>query len=325
MTEQLLTVLGTGGTISTRPGADGAIPRMTANELASSLGVERVRSRDVFTRSSREIGPAQAWTLAVAIEDEIRGGATGVIVTHGTDTIEETAYALALLVDTRIPVVLTGAMRAPHLPGADGPANLRAAACTASCAAMAAYGPLVVMHDEIHLAPLVTKSHGVSVAAFTSPAAGPVGRIVENEPLLLLGPPVHASLLARRAAPTARVEVVSVCGGDDGLAVESAAQRSDGIVLAATGAGHVSAAAAAAAKSAVAAGIPVVFTSRCADGLTLAETYGGPGSETELLRAGLVRSRFLSPAKARLRLLFGLSAGLAPDELFPSEEKGTSQ
>ncbi|WP_234293545.1 asparaginase, partial [Nocardia jinanensis] len=197
MSEQL-TVLGTGGTISTLPGADGAIPRMTADELASSLGVDRIRSKDVFTRSSREIGPAEAWILASAIEDEIRGGATGVIVTHGTDTIEETAYALALLVDARIPIVLTGAMRSPHMPGADGSANLRAAACTASCAEVADYGPVVVLHDEIHLASLVTKTHGVSVAAFTSPAAGPVGRIVENEPLLLLGPPRRKALLSRR-------------------------------------------------------------------------------------------------------------------------------
>ncbi|MFQ6398060.1 asparaginase [Nocardia sp. KC 131] len=323
MTEQMLSVLGMGGTISTVPGPAGAVPRITANELASSLGVDRIRSKDVFTRSSREIGPEQAWTLAAAIEDEIHCGATGVVVTHGTDTIEETAYALALLVAARIPIVLTGAMRPPHMPGADGPANLRAAASTASCAELAGYGPVVVMHDEIHLASLVSKTHGVGVAAFTSPAAGPVGRIVENEPLLLLGPPAQVALLSRRAAPTKRVEVVSVCGGDDGLAVESAAERSDAIVLAATGAGHVPTAVAAAAESAIADGVPVVFTSRCADGLTLAETYGGSGSETALLRAGLVRSRFLSPAKARLRLLFGLSAGLEPDELFPSAEKGT--
>ncbi|MGW6330917.1 asparaginase [Nocardia rhamnosiphila] len=325
MTEQLLTVLGTGGTISTRPSAAGAVPRVTADELASSLGVERIRSRDVFTRSSREIGPGEAWILATAIQEEIDSGVTGVIVTHGTDTIEETAYALALLVEARVPVVLTGAMRAPHLPGADGPANLRAAASVAACPEVTRYGPVVVMHDEIHLAALVTKTHGVSVAAFTSPAAGPVGRIVENEPLLLLGPPNRTPLLARRAAPTQRVEVVHVSGGDDGLAVESAAQRCDGVVLAATGAGHVSGAVAAAAGRAVAAGVPVVFTSRCADGLTLADTYGGPGSETDLLRAGVIRSRFLGPAKARLRLLFGLSAGLDPHELFGSAEKGTSK
>ncbi|MGW4068655.1 asparaginase [Nocardia grenadensis] len=323
MTEHLLAVLGTGGTISTLPGSDGAVPRMTAEELAGSLGVDRIRSMDVFTRSSREIGPAEAWTLAAAVENEIRRGATGVIITHGTDTVEETSYALALLVDTRVPVVLTGAMRSPHLPGADGPANLRAAACTASCAEVAAYGPVVVMHDEIHLASLVTKTHGVSVAAFSSPAAGPVGRIVENEPLLLLGPPAGTALLPRRTAPDKRVEVVSVCGGDDGLSIESAAQRSDGLVLAATGAGHISAAAAEAAAAAVADGTPVVFTSRCADGLTLAGTYGGPGSETDLQRAGLVRGRFLSPSKARLRLLFGLSAGLDPAELFGSAQKGT--
>ncbi|MEU1954880.1 asparaginase [Nocardia rhamnosiphila] len=325
MAEQMLTLLGTGGTISTLPGADGAIPRMTANELAGSLGVDRIRAKDVFTRSSREIGPEEAWIMASAIEDEIRAGATGVVVTHGTDTIEETAYALALLVDPVIPIVLTGAMRSPHMPGADGPANLRAAACAASCAEVADYGPVVVMHDEIHLASLVTKGHGASVSAFGSPAAGPVGRIVENEPLLLLGPPRRSALLSRRTAPTKRVEIVNVCGGDDGLAVDSAAERSDGLVLAGTGAGHISAAAAVAAERAVAAGVPVVFASRCADGLTLAGTYGGAGSETELLRAGLVRSRFLNPAKARLRLLFGLSAGLGPDELFPSTEKGAAR
>jgi L-asparaginase len=316
-----VSLLGMGGTIATVPHPDGARAGRPAADLSDALppGVQ-VRPRDVRTVSSRAVTPGDMWALAQAVREEIAGGADGVVVTHGTDTIEETAYALALLVDTRVPVVLTGAMRGGHLPGADGPANVAAAVAAAACPRMAAYGPVVVFQDEIHVARLVAKAHSTRVAAFGSPAAGPVGHVSEGRAHLLLGPPPVPDLLPETAPPRARVEALWAAAGTDGALVDALAGTVDGLVVAGTGGGHLPPPFAEAAVRLAESGTPVVLASRCADGPQLRRTYGGTGSERHLLGAGLLPAGVLSPVKARLRLLFGLSAGIAAADLFPMED-----
>jgi L-asparaginase len=314
-----VSLLGMGGTISTVPQAGGARAGRTAGDLVDGLPVDaRIRPRDVRTVSSRAVTPDDMWALAEAVREELASGVDGVVVSHGTDTIEETAYALALLVDTAAPVVLTGAMRGGHLPGADGPANLAAAVAAAADPRLAAYGPVVVFQDEIHVARLVTKAHSTRVAAFTSPAAGPVGFVAEGRVELLLGPPPVPDLLPSTAAPAARVELVWAATGAGDALVDAVAGQADGLVVAGTGAGHLAPPFTAAVVRAVEAGTPVVLASRCVDGPQLRNTYGGVGSETYLFEAGLLPAGILSPVKARLRLLFGLSADAAPGELFPT-------
>ncbi|MFC4115307.1 asparaginase [Nonomuraea zeae] len=319
MTRAVVSLLAMGGTIANAPSAGRATPRHGAAELAGllrALPVE-LRTGDVRTVSSRAVTPADMWALAEAVRREIAGGANGVVITHGTDTLEETAYALALLVDTPVPVVLTGAMRAPHLPGADGQANLVAAVAAALHEPLARYGPVVVFQDEIHVARLVTKQHSARVAAFASPSAGPVGFVIENEVELLLGPAPEPDRLTAAAPPDRKVELVVAVAGSDGTLVDAIAGDVAGLVVAGTGGGHLSPALAEAVLRVVRSGRPVVLTSRCADGPILRRTYGGPGSETHLLGEGVLAARILSPAKARLRLLFGLSAGLPAEDLFP--------
>ena len=313
-----VSLLGTGGTISTQPAEGGSAPRLGAADLAALLGdgTVEVRPRDVATVSSRAVTPQDMWQLARAVEAEVASGVDGVVVTHGTDTLEETAYALALLVDTRVPVVLTGAMRGPHLPGPDGQANLAASVAAVLHPPLAAYGPVVVFQDEIHVASLVTKHHSARVAAFTSPAAGPVGFVSEDEVELLLGPPPRADLLPAVAPPDKRVDVVLAVAGGDGALVDAVAERVDGLVVAGVGGGHLPPSLAEAALRLAGTGTPVVLASRCEDARVLARTYAGFGSETHLLGEGLLRSRVLAPVKARLRLLFGLSAGLTGARLF---------
>lgn len=316
-----ISLLATGGTISTNATPDGALPVLDAGALGRSLtgrdGVQ-VTTRDVLRVSSRGMTPQNMWDLAAAVRDEIERGAHGVVVTHGTDTLEETAYALALLVDTSVPVVLTGAMRVPGTPGADGPANLAAALAAAATPALAAYGPVVVFQDEIHVARWVTKTHSTRVAAFGSPAAGPVGQIVEDRVVALLGP-LGAERLPRIAPPDRRVELLWAVAGADGFLVDAIAHGIDGLVVAGTGGGHV-APQFAEALARLATARPVVLASRCHDAQVLRHTYGGPGSEVQLLAAGVHSAGNLQPAKARLRLLFGLSAGMSADELFPEDE-----
>ena len=320
MTAQI-SLLATGGTISTRPCASGAVPVHGAEDLAASLGGlsgATLVPRDVKKVPSHAVTAADMWDLAAEVGAEIRAGADGVVVTHGTDTLEETAYALALLVDTRVPVVLTGAMRPPHANGPDGLANLDAAVTAASCPDVAAYGPVVVIHDEIHVARWVTKQHSTRVRAFESPSAGPVGVLAEGEVERLLGPPPGSDRLPVVAPPDVRVELLWTAAGSDGFVVDAIADGVDGLVVAGTGGGHVPHPLADALIRLVETDRPVVLASRCGGaGRVLQRTYAGEGSETHLLSRGLVPAGSLAPLKARLRLLFGLSAGLSASELFP--------
>ncbi|MHA6627103.1 asparaginase [Pseudonocardia sichuanensis] len=315
-------LLAAGGTISVVPSTSGAREHSGADALAPTAsalpdGID-VHPRDVLRRSSRAMGLDDLWTLAEAVRAEIAAGRDGVVVTHGTDTLEETAYALGLLVETTAPVVVTGAMRAPHLAGPDGPANVRAALVAAAQPALAAYGPVVVFADEVHVARLVTKAHSTRVAAFASPAAGPVGSVVEDRLELLLGPPPVPDRLPRTAAPARRIAIVPAATGVDGALVDAVAAELDGVVVAALGGGHVSPALGESLVRIAGSGRPVVVTSRCPDGALLSRTYGGAGSEIELREAGLHFAPYLTPPKARLRLAFGLSAAIPADELFPA-------
>ena len=316
-----ISLLATGGTISTNAGPNGAMPVLGAEHLARDLlggsSDVVVRARDVLRISGRDMTLKNMWDLAQAVRDEIEHGADGVVITHGTDTLEETAYALALLVESSVPVVVTGAMRGPESPGADGAANVSAALAVAGDVDFARFGPVVVFQDEIHLARWATKTHSTRVAAFTSPAAGPIGHVVEGRAIALLGPPADTDRLQRMAEPDKRVELVWTVAGSDGMVVDAIADRVDGLVVAGTGAGHVAAPLAEALMRLVDEGRPVVLASRCVDGQVLQHTYGGLGSETQLLSAGLCSAGNLSAVKARLRLSFGLSAGLVAQDLFP--------
>ncbi|HEX7386733.1 MAG TPA: asparaginase [Castellaniella sp.] len=317
-----VSLLATGGTISTKPHESGATPELEAESLASSAQLAgkavSIRARDVARISSRSVTPQTMWALAKAVEDEIRCGSDGIIITHGTDTLEETAYALSLLLQTPVPVVLTGAMRVPASPGADGPANLAAAAAVATTPLFAAYGPVVVHQDEIHLARWVTKFHSTHVAAFESPSAGPIGLVVEGKAVPLAGP-LPSPRLTRVCAPDKRVELLWAAAGSDGVLVNAIRDQIDGLVVAGLGGGHVPPPLAEALVSTVSAGIPVVLASRCPNPMVLDSTYGGVGGEIHLLKSGLVSAGNLSAIKARLKLIFGLSAGLTGNDLFGSE------
>ena len=311
-----------GGTISAAPDKQGhSIPARSATELVASVPeageIAAVSTADVKLVSSRAITPSDMCSLAQRIRVGVREGCDGVVVTHGTDTIEETAYALALQLDLGVPVVLTGAMRLAHEAGTDGPANLVAALRVAVTPRVAMLGPVIVMHDEIHMARWATKVHTSRVAAFSSPGFGPVGHVAEGK--------VH--LHARCAASDylgmpdrldKRVEIIWVSTGADGLLVDAAASAAHGLIVAGTGGGHVPPAMAVSLRSAVERGLPIVLASRCIGGPVLEDTYAGVGSETDLRAIGLHPAGMLAPIKARLRLLAALALGKSAAEVFPA-------
>jgi L-asparaginase len=228
-------------------------------------------------------------------------------VTQGTDTLEETAYFLDLVWDRPEPIVVTGAMRNPSLAGPDGPANLLAAVQVAAHPTARGLGVLVVLNDEINAAALVAKTHASALQTFQSPGHGPIGHVVEGRPLIPLLPRRYPALpLGDRFPPVA---LVTSALGDDGRVLATLTGLGyKGVVLNATGGGHVAIPSLPAIRD-LAARLPVVYTSRTGAGAVLRSTYRFAGGEFDLQEAGVIPAGALNALKARLLLTVLLSGG----------------
>jgi len=318
-TRRTVSVLSLGGTIAmTNAGRGGAgvVPTLDSAALLAAIPeLARVdceiTSRNVRTLPGASLGFDDLSVLVSVVRDELDSGADGVVITQGTDTIEETAYLLDLTVDRAAPVVVTGAMRNPTMAGADGPANLLAAVQTAGSEQLRGVGCVVVMGDEIHAARHVHKVHSTSPGAFVSPDTGPVGQVVEGSPRLLMRPIAAPTYPAPTHA--VRIGLVTACLGDDGELLRRLDTGFDGVVVAGFGVGHVPAAFVAPLAE-LASRIPVVLASRTGAGPVLRATYGFPGSERDLQDCGLINSGFLGPFKARILLHVLLAAGATHGE-----------
>jgi L-asparaginase len=220
----------------------GVVPTLNAAALLAAVPELsrldcKVTARNFRTLPGASLNFNDLFELVGAVRDELDSGADGVVITQGTDTIEETAYLLDLTVDRMAPVVVTGAMRNPTMAGADGPANLLAAVQTAASENMHGAGCVVVMGGEIHAARHVHKVHSISPSAFASPDAGPIGQVVEGNPHLFFRPIVTPTYPA--PANPVRIGLVTVCLGDDGELLHRLSDGFDGVVVAGFGVGHV--------------------------------------------------------------------------------------
>jgi L-asparaginase len=304
-----VTVLAAGGTIA-MAGEGGAKPALDAAGLVAAVpalaAVPGLRARTLGDWPGVHVSAADALEIARAAAAEAAGG-RGVVVTHGTDTLEETAVLCDLLHDGEAPIVVTGAIRPASATGADGPANLLDAVRAAGDAATAGLGALVAFAGELHAAQAVRKSDSVSPRAFSSPRTGPLGRVSE-ESVEVWSAPVRRPPLPV-AQLDARVEVIAAGLGADGALVETAvAAGVDGLVVVLLGAGHAPPAFLAACRSA-AARLPVVACVRPESGRMLRATYGFTGAERDVRGAGLIPAPALSPAAARITLMACLGAG----------------
>jgi L-asparaginase len=315
-----VTVFSMGGTISSvDTGGKGVEPTLTGEALVSDVpqiaGVAEVSAESFRQASSGELKVEDLAELAAEIEGRIDGGAAGAVVTQGTDTIEETSFVLDLLVDREAPVVVTGAMRNPTLPGADGPANLLAAVQVAASDVARGLGTVVVLNDEIHAARFVRKTHTSNPATFRSDPAGPVGWISEGVPRVVLRPAGRHKITRPADAQDSPVALYHVALGDDGRLLPEIEEKGyAGLVVEAMGGGHVPSVMVEALEE-LAGKMPVVLASRTGGGEVLRSTYGFSGSETDLLERGLVHAGPLDGRKARLFLTLLLRAEVAPDKI----------
>lgn len=312
----LVSVFSLGGTIaSTRSpqGDTGVVPQLGAAELISAVPdlqkvaeLETVAFRQV---PSGDLTFEDVAMLATEINMRFSSGGAGVVVTQGTDSIEETSFALDLLIPGPQPVVVTGAMRNPTLAGADGPANLLAAVEVASSADARGLGTIVVLNDEIHAARFVRKTHTASPSTFRSVSAGTLGWVVEGRPRIVLRPAQMPTFDPSTVGGSRRVALLKMCLGDDERLIgEIESLGYAGLVVETLGGGHVPARVVPT-LGRLAERMPVVLASRTGAGEVLKETYGFPGSERDLLSRGLIHAGFLDGLKSRVLLTLLLETG----------------
>jgi L-asparaginase len=311
-------LIATGGTISMRidPERGGAVPRLTGAEILDTVpGVEQVARLEV-REFGRYPGPHMTidrmWELRRAILDAIReGGVDGVVVTHGTDTIEETAYLLDRSLPAEIPVVITGAMRNSSELSWDGPANLMSAVEVAASADARGRGTMVVMDEEIVQGAEVVKTHTEAAGTFRSPNWGPLG--ITDKGRVLFYRESRRKRALEPDAPTTVVDLVKVVAGMDARLVEASLDSgARGIVLEALGRGNVPPAVVPGLRRWVDAGRPVVVASRSARGRVL-DTYAYPGGGHELREMGAIFADHMTGQQARIELMLAL--GVYGDDL----------
>ena len=303
-------VLHTGGTISMQADASGAVVTSSdnpMNHVSNPLEGIQVHTLDFFNLPSPHIKPKHMLALYQKIKEEA-ANYDGVVITHGTDTLEETAYFLDTMEVPHMPIVLTGAMRSSNELGSDGVYNYLSALRVASDNRAADKGVLVVMNDEIHAAKYVTKTHTTNVSTFQTPTHGPLGLIMKQEILYF-----------KTAEPRVRfdldhiqglVPIISAYAGmTDELIDMLDLEQLDGLIIQAFGAGNIPKETAQKLESLLQRGIPVALVSRCFNGIA-EPVYAYQGGGVQLQKSGVFFVKELNAQKARLKLLIALNAGL---------------
>jgi L-asparaginase len=335
MTRPRVHILALGGTIATRADATGVMQMgLGADDLIAAVpllaDIAEISAETVSRVGSHSLTFTQIAALAMKIEALAADGAQGIVVTQGTDTLEETSFLLDLLLDLDVPVVVTAAMRNPALTSPDGPGNLLAAVRVAADpwvrARERSLGVIVVLLDEIYAAADVLKIHPTRINAFASPQTGPIAALAEDR-IVPLSLPVRSAMMTAHAmfgvsraaklskADPAPVALFWTALDEPGHLVEALLSAPHhlgyrGALLVAMGGGHIPEAMAPLAGR-LAAALPTVVAGRAgASGPLLHHTYGGPSSEIALRKSGLIWGGRLHPLKARLLLEACLRAGL---------------
>lgn len=307
----------TGGTISMviDPALAGAVPRLTCEEIVSKAPglreIADVRLVDFSRLPGPHMTPPRMFELARVIREQLDDpDIRGVAVTHGTDTLEDSAYLLDLLHASEKPVVFLGAMRNSSELGWDGPGNLLDAVRVAASEPARGLGVLVVMNHQILGADDATKTHTQAMETFQSREWGPLGHLEGDRVVVERHRARRTTLVVDRLEE--RVELVKLAAGSDGRLIDHLlADGVRGLVIEGLGCGNVPITAVPAVQRALTSGIPVVLTSRCARG-RISDAYAYEGSAGHLRQSGAILGGSHSSHRARLKLMALLGAGADP-------------
>ena len=302
-----LAIAALGGTVSmqARNAGEGVIPTVSGETLLASVPqlttLARVTVETLGLLPSASLDFDFLLNVLSWAKLQITQGAVGVVLTQGTDTLEETAAFFDYLWPHDTPLVLTGAMRSAAQPGAEGPANLLDACRVALAENSRRRGVQVVMNGEIHQARSVRKTDSLALQAFASPIVGPAGLMMEDR-VHYLRPPAQRTVLPLPHHTRHKVAMLEASLSADTLILENIlALGYDGLVIAGFGAGHVSQSWATVIEH-IAEKIPVIIATRTGSGSTAQASYGFNGSEMDLIRKGASMAGFLCPRKARVLL-----------------------
>ena len=315
-------VVSTGGTIAMRPDpATGKlVPAVSGAELVEMLAwpeAPPLELVDFVQVPSFDMHGQLALSLACrVIEHTARGDVAGVVVAHGTDTMEESVYLIDRVLGSDVPVVLTGAQRGADETDTDGPRNLRDAIRVASAPAARGRGALIAFAGEVHAAREVQKVHTSALRAFAAPGFGPIGAVDRERVVFQRRPERRPALPV--PAELAPVDLIRLYAGSDGRFVRAAVEAgARAVVLEGTGRGNANDQVVAGVRDAVARGITVAVCSRCASGRV--EPVYGRGGGRDLAEAGALFAGDLAGPKVRVLLQIALGAGLDPAATLTAE------
>lgn len=302
-----------GGTISMTvdPRIQAAVPTLTGEEImAMATGIEKFADIESYTFSNLP-GPHMTPEIMLDLSKYVqnllnRVEIEGVVITHGTDSLEETAFFLDLTLNTEKPVVFTGAMRSGSELGYDGPSNLAASICTVISEEAKNRGVLVCFNGELNSASEVTKANSMSLNAFTTPNFGPIG-IVDNNDVIFYRNSIKKQHIEIDKINAEVFLIKCVAGMDSSLIEFCISKGAKGIVLEAMGRGNIPPLMVSGVKHAIDKNIAVVMVSRCFEGRVF-DSYGYEGGGKELRNLGVIFGDNLPGQKARIKLLLSLSS-----------------
>ena len=311
----MIHLLFTGGTISMQrdAAAGGNVPAHGGAALVGlAPGLERIapfRIEDWARMPACHFDHARLWALRERVRELAASGeVTGIVITHGTDILEETAYLLDRTLDRTVPVAITGAMRTSSDAGWDGPRNLRDAVTVAADPASRGRGAMVVFAGKVFAGRPAVKSHATDVDAFSAPHGGPIGQVAGGT-VSYLGAGGADGATVRPASLRARVAHVPMVVGDEGGVLDLARPDHDGVVVEAFGSGNMPPGAVPAIGRWLEEGKPVVLASRCWWGeVTPVYAFDGGGARTTAM--GAIPAGPRTPSQARMELTIALSAGV---------------
>ncbi|WP_294371074.1 asparaginase [uncultured Clostridium sp.] len=307
-----IAVVFNGGTISMKidERIKAAVPSLSGEDIMAMVtGIEEFAEIESYNFSSLP-SPYMTPKLMCELSKQIQGlldreDITGVVVTHGTDTLEESAYFLDLTLNSSKPVVVTGAMRSSSELGYDGPFNLASSICTAISEDSKNRGVLVCFNGELHSASEVTKRNSMALNAFSTPNFGPIGIVDNNRVIFYRNNP--KSIHMKIESVEKDVAIIKCSAGSDSRFIDFSIEEGfKGIIIEALGRGNVPPAMVEGIKRAVMKNIPVVIVSRCFEGRVF-ESYGYEGGGKELKEIGCIFGDVLTSQKARIKLIAAIN------------------